>query len=121
MFKIRKGLFETNSSSVHSLTMCSGDEFSKWTKGEIYYRYGEFYDKDKVIDYVLKYEDEFSKEELEKMDSDKFNEVIQTYNFETYKSFWEYDDYCAYEYFVDTYTTKSGEVVVAFGYYGENG
>lgn len=27
--QIRRGVFETNSSSVHSLTMCSDDEYKK--------------------------------------------------------------------------------------------
>ena len=35
--QIRRGVFETNSSSVHSLTMCSGDEYDKWAKGEFVY------------------------------------------------------------------------------------
>ena len=33
--QIRIGVFETNSSSTHSLTMCSGDDYKKWEKGEI--------------------------------------------------------------------------------------
>ena len=35
--QIRRGVFETNSSSVHSITMCSSDEYDKWTKGEFVY------------------------------------------------------------------------------------
>lgn len=34
--QIRRYVFETNSSSVHSLTMCSGEEFKKWKNGEVY-------------------------------------------------------------------------------------
>lgn len=30
--QIRYEVFETNSSSVHSLTMCSSDEYEKWGK-----------------------------------------------------------------------------------------
>lgn len=33
--QIRRGVFETNSSSTHSLTMCSEEEFEKWKNGEI--------------------------------------------------------------------------------------
>lgn len=33
--QIRRGVFETNSSSVHSLTMCSNEEYDKWKKGEV--------------------------------------------------------------------------------------
>ena len=35
--QIRRGVFETNSSSVHSITMCSEDEYDKWIKGELIY------------------------------------------------------------------------------------
>ena len=34
---IRTGIFETNSSSTHSLTMMSLDEFNKWKSGELLY------------------------------------------------------------------------------------
>lgn len=33
--QIRYGVFETNSSSVHSLTMCSEEEFEAWKRGEV--------------------------------------------------------------------------------------
>lgn len=38
MFKIRKGLFETNSSSTHSLTMCSEEDYDKWENGELFFK-----------------------------------------------------------------------------------
>lgn len=37
MKTIRKGTFETNSSSTHSITMCMESEYEKWKAGEIYY------------------------------------------------------------------------------------
>jgi hypothetical protein len=39
---IRQGVFETNSSSTHSLTICSCEEYSKWEDGELYWSYGDF-------------------------------------------------------------------------------
>ena len=35
--QIRRGVFETNSSSVHSLTLCSGSEYERWSNGELFY------------------------------------------------------------------------------------
>lgn len=35
MRQIRRNVFETNSSSTHSLTMCSEDEFDNWRNGLI--------------------------------------------------------------------------------------
>jgi hypothetical protein len=32
---IRRGVFETNSSSTHSITMCSIEEYEKWESGEV--------------------------------------------------------------------------------------
>ena len=33
--QIRRGVYETNSSSTHSLTMCSDEEFEQWKNGEL--------------------------------------------------------------------------------------
>lgn len=30
IFQVRQGVFETNSSSTHTLTICSKDDFDKW-------------------------------------------------------------------------------------------
>lgn len=37
MITIRSGVFETNSSSTHSLNICTEDEFNKWINGELLY------------------------------------------------------------------------------------
>ena len=44
---IRRGTFETNSSSTHSITMCKESDFDKWKNGEMYFCQdnGEFYDE----------------------------------------------------------------------------
>ena len=36
MINIRHGLFETNSSSVHSMTLLTQDEYKKWESGDYY-------------------------------------------------------------------------------------
>lgn len=33
--QIRRGVFETNSSSVHSITMCTRSDFDRWKDGEL--------------------------------------------------------------------------------------
>ena len=33
--QIRRGVFETNSSSTHSIVICSEEEYKKWVKGEL--------------------------------------------------------------------------------------
>lgn len=32
---IRRGVFETNSSSVHSLTVCAKEDYDRWVNGEM--------------------------------------------------------------------------------------
>jgi beta-galactosidase GanA len=41
MKSIRRGLFETNSSSVHSLSIVSKSDFEKWKKGELLFNWYE--------------------------------------------------------------------------------
>ena len=33
--QIRRGVFETNSSSTHSLTMCLKSDYDRWNRGEV--------------------------------------------------------------------------------------
>lgn len=129
MRQIRRGVFETNSSSTHSLTMCNGDDFDKWKNGELYYcedAWGseseytslEFVTMEQAADILAKnkyYKGpdpmKFSKEELDKAlkESD-----MQVYTYDNYGS-----DYL--EYFEGSYKTSSGETVVAFGQFGYDG
>ena len=37
MIQIRKNVFETNSSSTHSMTLVKKEEYDKWVKGEYYF------------------------------------------------------------------------------------
>jgi len=37
MIQVRLGIFETNSSSTHSLVVCTDEELAKWKKGELVY------------------------------------------------------------------------------------
>lgn len=148
MLQIRRNVFETNSSSTHSLTMCSKDEYDAWINGEVYFDwYNNFVSKEErdkrykiaVVDYcsthswkdktttfknVVYQEDEFVPEdhidELTEENYQDFNDegrwVLSDYDVPV--SFNEYFDDIDYETFDDTYTTKSGDEIVAFGYYG---
>lgn len=56
--EVRRGVFETNSSSVHSLTMCSGEEYKKWENGEVLYweEENKFGTKEEIIEEMKKNE-----------------------------------------------------------------
>ena len=101
MRQIRRNVFETNSSSTHSITMCMKSEFDKWVAGELVWdRWG-----DRLVPITPSV-----KQSMEDDDRDYF----------TYDQFNDWD-YISYEIFEDNYTTPSGEQVVSFGYYGYDG
>ena len=98
--QIRRGVFETNSSSVHSLTMCMESDFDKWVAGELVWsRWGD--ELVPITDETKKSMEEDEREYL------------------TYEQFNDYD-YIDYETFEDSYTTPNGETVKSFGYYGHD-
>ena len=98
--QIRRGVFETNSSSVHSLTMCMESDFNKWVAGELVWsRWGD--ELVPITDEIKKSIEEDEREYL------------------TYEQFNDYD-YIDYETFEDSYTTPNGETVKSFGYYGHD-
>lgn len=133
--QIRRGVFETNSSSTHSLTICSEEEFEQWKKGELLFdEYSESFVKaNSLSDDDKKYaaqdyedhKDEFSKDwsDLSESAKEKYyikyakeNNIVNE-DAKTYEE-WERSDL---EIFVDRYTSKSGDKIVAFGEYGYDG
>lgn len=120
-FTIRRGVFETNSSSVHNFTMVSGEEYEKFVKGELYiHRYDmDFLTKEQYIEENKKW---LSEEEIEKIlkceDEHELCELTDG-GLCTYDLFWDsVTEY--FETFADTLVTKRGDTVIAFGYYGHD-
>lgn len=116
--QIRRNTFESNSSSVHTITMCSIDEYEKWKRGELYFN--------KWDDYFVSKEDiknEVIKDTSYTGSLTDFEEMLVFY-----KNYYEsgivteeeYFNNCDYETYCEEYKTNSGETVVAFGYYGED-
>lgn len=131
--QIRRGVYETNSSSSHSITMCSEEEFEKWKDGKILFDAWkeEFVDNVNLTDDQKEYarkeyeskKNDFSKDWEDLSDSAKekcYEKYIKEHNLidEEYKTYNEYMNDYELESFFDTYTTKNGEKVVAFGKYG---
>lgn len=120
--QIRQGVFETNSSSVHSITMCTQNEFDDWKNGKVYRNGGWWYNttshlKDKVF---LTYDEAM---ELIKTKSwykpieedDDVDEILREYEIYSYENWGDY-----YETDVTHYTTPNGEKIVAVCYYGHD-
>ena len=125
--QIRRGVFETNSSSVHTLTMCTLDEFDKWQDGELYLNRsyfarggGTFVTKEEVIN-LLKEDDYYSTRidwnEVDNMSDGELINFLYDYGFYTYGGYDSRD----LEYYEGQYTTPGGETVVCFGMYGHDG
>lgn len=137
MKQMRQGVFETNSSSCHSITMCSEEEFNALQAGTLLIHewndtlkspdeidvfseedIKEYYNKTKEMfwkDYELLSDEE--REEVRKRYEDKHSEKRYYQTYDQYMNSYSDD----YETFVDSYTTKNGEKIIAFGYYGYNG
>lgn len=122
MKQIRRGVFETNSSSVHSLTMCSSEEYQKWADGEVLYWQDEdkFGTREDIIEEMKTmkwYDGTLRYSNVNWNDEDYVSDIFSDERIKTHEEFFE-DEW--FETYVEEYTTKSGETVVAFGYYGHD-
>ena len=132
--QIRSNMFETNSSSVHSLIMCDWGEWEKWETGLTYFNfYTEKFEDTEIIEAKIKaeFEQYLTEEGIifkgEDAETEKFAafddfELEWERDNETYSSsdFFEYVcNYC--ETFAQHHTTKNGDEVVAFGFFGRDG
>jgi len=115
--QIRRGVFETNSSSTHSLTMCSESEYDKWEKGELLFSVcdKEFYTRDEAIESLK--DCSWLNGRVDWNNKDSVDDALCDEQYYTYE---EYQNYVGeyYESFEQSYTTKSGDKVITFGYYG---
>ena len=99
MKQIRYGVFETNSSSTHSLTICSDEEYKKFQSGELVY---DIWEEGLVNQNALE-------DQGEELDGE---------NYSTYDKYFDDD---SLETFNETHITKGGEVIHVFGKYGYEG
>lgn len=133
MYSIRRNVFETNSSSTHSLTMCNKTDYDKWVNGEVwlnrftsykkkkYNCFTTFIDKDKALELykIAINEGDFAFKEAETSGNllSFIDEVFEDNLFSIDK----YNEYVEnFEEFEDSYIAENGETVIAFGYYGQD-
>lgn len=120
--QIRRGVFETNSSSTHSITMCSNKEYEKWENGEVLYweDRDKFGTREEIIEEMktaMLYNGRLCYPDVNWEDKEQVDDIFSDERVKTCDEFFN-DDY--YETYSTEYTTPNGEVVVAFGYYGYN-
>ena len=130
MRQIRRGIFESNSSSVHTLTICLKEDYNKWIKGEVYlntfcgfsnspYKDKKFVTRDEALHIILESNfapndfptnEDWHKEEFQ----DYINEILED-------DFIKFDNYGNdFEWFEKEYKTPLNEDIIAFGYYGHD-
>ena len=122
MLQIRKGVFETNSSSTHSLTICSKEQYDKLCKEELFIT-----DSDKIVGYDYIQERFYDKCE-DKGDYASCKDCLEDYGIHECQFCKDYhiktlDDYFEDEYleiFEEKYTTEHGDEIVIFGKYGND-
>lgn len=120
MIVVRRGVFETNSSSTHSITMCSKEDYEKWESGEIFLDDGwktekQFITKEEAI---KKLKDSGYYKDYDLDNEEELYEALKEADIHTSESYFDSDYLEAFE---DEYTTKNGEIIVAFGKYGYDG
>lgn len=127
--QIRRGVFESNSSTCHSITMCMKSDYNKWENGELLLYVGcrSFYKKDNRPErnhlYTREEAIEFEKSRCDSgidwNNKQEVDLVLADSDFYTYERYW--NKYGAdYETYEETMTIPNGDNVVAFGYYGHD-
>ena len=149
IFQVRQGVFETNSSSTHTLTICSKDDFDKWKHGEVFWLDNDwgklqtnksFVTPEELEELTEKYNEEEQKridagdEYAKLLDMDKVLNELRDYD-SWNDSYWDterssleaytMDDWYARNGDLETYersfTSPSGDEMVAFGAFGYDG
>lgn len=134
--EIRRNVFETNSSSTHSLSICTEQEFEDWKAGKLLFdRWGERFilpyqlsDREKksaALEYTTNKEEYYKDwDELSNVQKEKwYSSYKKKHNLEDDDGV-SYDDFFGNGY-LETYTrhyvTPSGDKIICFGEYGYDG
>lgn len=134
MLQVRQGVFETNSSSTHSITIASQSDFDKWKNGEVYLndewwsdeindpnKNKTFLTVDEAVNLVKARDDVYGDDDTvdyDSMDILEKEEKIEGYGIYTFEEYFSKSWLEAYE---EHYTTEHGDDIIAFGYYGYDG
>ena len=127
MFKIRYGVFETNSSSTHSLCVAQNDEIDKLQRDELLVNLSYYKNS-----YLISYDEALStlKDDIDNYGHEDDKAIIASGDKEEiYRLMYEYDiaepfdRYLEAEYlepYEEEFTTKNGDRVLVFGRYGHD-
>lgn len=121
MKTVRRGVFETNSSSTHSITICTKKEYEDWRCAKVllddrWNAKKQFITREEAIQKLQNVERYDYLKDTNWEDEDVVNEILkekEIYSFSSYPD----DDY---ETFYEEYTSPNGDEIVTFGYYGND-
>ena len=113
MRTVRKGVFETNSSSTHSVTIMSAEDYKRWEDEMLYYNYYED---------ILLTKEEFYESIRKEYPEDSIEEIMKkAVNYSDFgKTFEEFHESDYLEVDVTNHTTKSGDEIVIICKYGND-
>lgn len=133
MYQIRNGVFETNSSSTHSLCICTEEDFEKFKRNEVLWdkNVDELVPNDifpkyinRAKEYYQSQQDSYMKDWDELSEEDQLNFVIREFD-ESESGDWILRNKVLYsnwgdnlEAFSERFTSPSGDKMVVFGEYG---
>ena len=126
MRQIRHNVFETNSSSTHSLTICSKSEYERWGK-DLWFNMDddEFipagWTGDDIENVKQYYEEQNGKGTWEGLTQEEQDVELTEYYWSICKDKSEWLDKRELETFYKEYTSPSGDEIVVFGRYGYEG
>ena len=126
MRQIRHNVFETNSSSTHSLTICSKSEYERWGK-DLWFDMDddEFvpagWTGDDIENVKQFYEERNGEGAWESLDQKEQEVELTEYYWSICKDESEWLDKRELETFYEEYTSPSGDEIVVFGRYGYDG
>lgn len=118
MIKIRRNVFETNSSMVHTLVLMNDDQYETWKAGRLYIDFcdNKFYTREQIEDEMIK---RYGEDAVSYYGEEGFDRQV-SYDIEA-ESIREYTDRIAdwYETYDEEYVID-GTPVHAVGYYGHD-
>lgn len=120
---IRLGVFETNSSSTHTMVIMSEEEYDKWKKGELLkYRWEDkFITKEENDEIIKRLVEDYAKEYNIPVEDVDVDDLKYEYDDDIAYTFEEYDDRMDLESDIEEYTTKNGEKLIIKCWYGYDG
>lgn len=119
---IRLGVFETNSSSTHTMVIMPEEDFEKWKSGEILrFKWDDtFVSKEEAEEIINKLKVDYAKEYKVNVDDIEVYDLSDDDNYyeKVPLAYKDFDDWMNLEGDINHYKTKGGEDLVILCWYG---